>query len=347
MSMRTPLRLEKEMITTVKNVKGWTACSLNLLFSLACTGSIVYFGYFSPLREEWFVLLGLVTSFAAVLHQTVLLIKQKTFTRLKGIHAFFVLMYCVALVLCIVIPLLLNRNGYKVIVSLDTCFPLFIAYAVNTLPLITLLISLLYRDRQMVQNYLHPYTEIMDGFAKSSGSIQMTQISSNLKQVVVDGGKGSSSTLSVTDEADKENVISVADKANGSSPKPSKVLKTWPKADPFPVRALYSFKPTSASELPFKRGDTVIVLDCRGRWWQAQKDDRIGFIPSNYVSVLQKARVVSTFTASEDDQVSIKQDEVVEVMETYDEKSLIRNVEDKIGAVPTDRIELIKNDDQI
>lgn len=177
----------------------------------------------------------------------------------------------------------------------------------------------------------------------------MTNIPSSniLKQVVIDDGKlAKESVDSVAidmsgQQESHDSDLPASHKADGSSPKPSKVLKTWPKADPFPVHALYSFKPTSTSELPFKKGDTITVLDCRGRWWQAQKEDRVGFIPSNYVTVLLKARVTSTFAAAEDDQISVKKGEIIEVMEKYDEKCLVRNVEDKIGAVPTSKLEFI------
>ena len=197
------------------------------------------------------------------------------------------------------------------------------------------LISIIKSNDQLVQLFFHPYTEIIDGFAKSSGSIQMTKIptssNSSLKQVVIDGNK---SVQSIN--------ISATDTATAKSTKLPKILKMWPKAESFPVRALYSFKSTVTSELPFKKGDSITVLDCRGRWWQAQKDDRIGFIPSNYVSVNQKASVISSYTSTDEEEVSVTKDQIVEVMEIHEEKCLVRNVEGKIGSVPTNRLELLE-----
>ena len=251
-------------------------------------------------------------------------------------HKILILVNILSFALCITLPTLVTGEYAALSTNAEmknAAFYLFICYAVNFVPLYFIALAVLYSNSQKIQNWLHPFTEIIDGFVKSSGSIQMTNIpsSNNLKEVIVDDGKRMEEEEEISEkQGSHDSDLPSSHKADGSSPKPSKVLKTWPKADPFPVHALYSFKPTSTSELPFKTGDTITVLDCRGRWWQAQKDDRIGFIPSNYVTVLLKARVLSTFAAVEDDQVSVKKDEIIEVMERYDEKCLVRNVEDKI-----------------
>lgn len=307
------------MITTVKNTRGYTIFISNLLLSLLCTGIITYLGYSTGVRQRWFVQVGFAASFITSVQQIFLLTKRMAFTRVHAVHSVMAAVCMLMMICAVAVPCLFTSQFADLTGEAQvTVRNLFIVYAVNFVPMYVLFLAVFYRNSQNVQNYLHPFTEIIDGFVKSSGSIQM-------KEVVVD--------------AKEKDVVLPAHKADGSSPKPSRVLKTWPKADPFPVRALYSFKPTSVSELPFKKGDTITVLDCRGRWWQAQKEDRIGFIPSNYVAVLQKARVISSFTASEDDQVSVKKDEVIEVMERYDERCLVRNVEDKIGAVPTARLD--------
>lgn len=354
-SLPTVLVFSFLMITTVKNSRGYRISVLNVLISLTCAGFILYYGYikYQDLRSRWFVRLGFATSFSSCLHQILLLVQHRAYTRLHFLHKVLVLLNILSFVVCFVLPTLvtgeyaaLNDDNLK-----SAAFYLFITYAVNLVPLYFLSMAILYSNSQRAQNLLHPFTEIIDGFVKSSGSIQMTSItsSSNLKQVVVVDGDNNTANVSAdsvaidmsSQQESEAAEFPASHKADGSSPKPSKVLKTWPKADPFPVRALYSFKPTSTSELPFKKGDTIIVLDCRGRWWQAQKDDRIGFIPSNYVTVLLKARVTSTFAATVDDQVSVKKDEIIEVMEKYDEKCLVRNVEDKIGAIPTSKLEFI------
>ena len=297
---------------------------------------ILGYGGAKGLQGYWFVLMGLVTSALASIHQSFLLFNRRPYTRLGLAHKILISGYILSMLSCILVPTLFTST-YSSALSPDMkprAFYLFTLYTINSLFIGVFFVSVHHCNSQRVQRYLHPYTEIIDGFIKSSGSIQMTNIpstsnsSSSLKQIIVSGG---------------EETLSPSNKADVSSPRPSKVLKTWPKADPFPVRALYSFKPTSASELPFKKGDTITVLDCRGRWWQAQKEDRIGFVPSNYVTVLLKATVKSNFTAYEDDQVSVKKDQIIEVMERYDERCLVRNVEEKIGAVPTDKLEFLEN----
>lgn len=86
-----------------------------------------------------------------------------------------------------------------------------------------------------------------------------------------------------------------------------------------------------------------MVLDCRGNWWQAKDPStgNIGFIPSNFVQVLQKARVIKRYLATSDDEASIQEGQVVEVMEHHEFLSLVRTVEGRIGSVPTACLELI------
>lgn len=78
----------------------------------------------------------------------------------------------------------------------------------------------------------------------------------------------------------------------------------------FPVRALYSFTPGNRTELGFTKGELLTVVDYHGNWWRAskvpaQEADKdttatpaasfiIGFIPSNYVEVLRKAKVIKS-----------------------------------------------------
>lgn len=121
------------------------------------------------------------------------------------------------------------------------------------------------------------------------------------------------------------------------------IFEDWPDPIPFPVIALYTFNPTSPSELPFKKSQPLIILDCRGNWWHAkdQETGQIGFIPSNFVQVLQKAKVVKQYLAKSDDEASILENQVVEVMEFHEFLSLVRTVEGKIGSVPTGCLELI------
>ncbi len=383
------------MITTVKNIRGYRFSLLNLAVSVACLGWIVYCGFRAEnIKTVWFMTTGLIVSFVSIMQQVLLITKRRAYTRVNPLHIALASVYFLAMAVCIFVPVTVTKE-FSSLSEPDRTYALYLlmGYCLHLAPLLVLLVALYGRDDQLVQSLLHPYTEIIDGFSKSSGSIQMTAIpgsADTLKQVVIGDGNVSAKIVLEEDyengmdvereDTDDENGIDLvrneddkngeevvrdeddenfkdvvrelngsddesdilsSHKADGISPKPSMVLKTWPKADPFPVRALYTFKTESKSELPFRKGDTLTVLDCRGKWWQAQKDDRVGFIPSNYVSVLLKARVTSTFTASEDDQVSITKDQVIEVMERYDEKCLVRTVEGKIGAVRTDRLEFL------
>lgn len=123
------------------------------------------------------------------------------------------------------------------------------------------------------------------------------------------------------------------------------IYEDWPDPIPFPVTTLYNFTPTSESELAFSKAETLMILDCRGNWWQAKNPTTgaVGFIPSNFVQVLQKAKVIKRYLASSEDEASIHEDQTVEVMEHHDFLSLIRTVESKIGSVPTSCLELIND----
>ena len=82
------------------------------------------------------------------------------------------------------------------------------------------------------------------------------------------------------------------------------------KTNPFWVQALYEFDGANRNELSFKRGERLLVTDYRGNWWRARKENVSeaasmleghpdvttnvcsGFIPSNFIQVLRKARVM-------------------------------------------------------
>ncbi|PJF18219.1 Tyrosine-protein kinase, partial [Paramicrosporidium saccamoebae] len=120
------------------------------------------------------------------------------------------------------------------------------------------------------------------------------------------------------------------------------IFEDWPAPVPFPAKALYSYRTASGSELPFSRGDELIILDCRGNWWQARnpKTNMTGFVPSNYIQVAQKAKVCKSFDAKDPDEVPVLEGQLIEVMEVHDLMSLVRTVDGKIGSVPTENIEV-------
>lgn len=58
--------------------------------------------------------------------------------------------------------------------------------------------------------------------------------------------------------------------------------------DTLPLSVLLSIdtaNPDDPNELSFHKGEVLEILDRRGNWWQARKQDQtIGIVPSNYVS---------------------------------------------------------------
>lgn len=120
------------------------------------------------------------------------------------------------------------------------------------------------------------------------------------------------------------------------------IFEDWPAPEPFSALALYSYRTTAESELSFSRGTQLVILDCRGNWWQAldPETQAVGFVPSNYIQVLRKGTVLRSFTASVTDEVDVREREEVEVMEVHELMSLVRNVHGKIGSVPTDHLQI-------
>ena len=225
--------------------------------------------------------------------------------------------YASVVACCLAIPALTVTPATAKFTTLMACF------GIELVPLLTFIVGLHFKDNQKVQHWLHPLQELVDGFPKSSSTLPMKE----LHQVIV--------TTNTTDPAAATTEQTTTNEAI-NNPKPSQVFKTWPKGPPFPVKALYSFKTTAESELAFRRGDQLMVLDCRGRWWHAEKDDaQRGFIPSNYVQVLLKAEVVVEYAGEAEDELAVAVGSVVEVMERYEEKCLIRTGDGKIGAIPT------------
>lgn len=86
--------------------------------------------------------------------------------------------------------------------------------------------------------------------------------------------------------------------------------RTEGRTNPFWVQALYDFAGANRNELSFKKGERLLVTDYRGNWWRARKDNVgeaegvfdnppnasnqicSGFIPSNFIQVLRKAKVM-------------------------------------------------------
>ncbi len=61
-------------------------------------------------------------------------------------------------------------------------------------------------------------------------------------------------------------------------------LSTFPSVDLKRVTALYDYNATDATELSFKAGDSISVLDISGgEWWKGELNGTIGWFPANYV----------------------------------------------------------------
>lgn len=119
------------------------------------------------------------------------------------------------------------------------------------------------------------------------------------------------------------------------------VFQDWPAPQPFTAQAIYNYRAGSSSELSLRKGEQITILDCRGNWWQAKdpQTNTLGFVPSNYVAVLQRLRVRKSHQAQHDDEVDVREGETVECMERHEEGCLIRNVKGNIGSIPTECLE--------
>lgn len=73
-------------------------------------------------------------------------------------------------------------------------------------------------------------------------------------------------------------------------------------ADPIigKAKALYSYQASKPTQLSFKEGDILQVIDDKGSWWKAKKTDgQKGMVPSNYIEMLPKEKS-SRSSSSED-----------------------------------------------
>ena len=51
--------------------------------------------------------------------------------------------------------------------------------------------------------------------------------------------------------------------------------------------ALYRYEATDVDELAFLKGDTILVYDQSGAWWEGECRGRYGRFPRGYVAPLQ------------------------------------------------------------
>ena len=54
---------------------------------------------------------------------------------------------------------------------------------------------------------------------------------------------------------------------------------------------LYDYNRRSLKELTLRKGDTITVRNTTGTWWLGKRGDTKGYIPSNFVKILEKEDV--------------------------------------------------------
>lgn len=74
------------------------------------------------------------------------------------------------------------------------------------------------------------------------------------------------------------------------------------------MQALYDFESTNRNEMSFRKGERLLVADYRGNWWRAARKTTsnanhadmtdYGFIPSNFIQVIRKAKVTPLAAAT-------------------------------------------------
>ncbi|GAA5852461.1 hypothetical protein JCM9279_003455 [Rhodotorula babjevae] len=76
-------------------------------------------------------------------------------------------------------------------------------------------------------------------------------------------------------------------RARSPSPAPSTARPPASSRGPSFVRGLYDFEGESSDELPFRRGDTIRVLEkVSDEWWRGELRGRTGIFPTNYIEEL-------------------------------------------------------------
>ncbi|GAA5912401.1 hypothetical protein JCM8208_005156 [Rhodotorula glutinis] len=81
--------------------------------------------------------------------------------------------------------------------------------------------------------------------------------------------------------------LSSSARARSPSPAPSAARPSASSRGPSFVRGLYDFEGESSDELPFRRGDTIRVLEkVSEEWWRGELRGRTGIFPTNYIEEL-------------------------------------------------------------
>ncbi len=57
-------------------------------------------------------------------------------------------------------------------------------------------------------------------------------------------------------------------------------------SDAVRARAMWDFAAQDASELSFRKGDVINILERNGEWWKGELNGAVGVLPANYVQLM-------------------------------------------------------------
>ncbi|KAF2106638.1 hypothetical protein BDV96DRAFT_590617 [Lophiotrema nucula] len=116
-------------------------------------------------------------------------------------------------------------------------------------------------------------------------------------------------------------------------------------------RAIYDYVPQGDNELALGEGDLLMVLEksTDDDWWKAKKkggdmdeDEPEGLIPNNYVeeaSPMQKAKALYDYTRQTDEELSFKEDALLDVYDMSDPDWTLVGVDGDYGFAPANYID--------
>ena len=116
-------------------------------------------------------------------------------------------------------------------------------------------------------------------------------------------------------------------------------------------RALYDYQPQSSEELEIHDGDLLFVLEKSSDddWWKCKKkaededdDEPEGLVPNNYVEeakVLYQAKALYDYSQQTDEELSVKEEEILQVYDTTDPDWTLAGLRGGYGFVPAIYIE--------
>ncbi|KAK7206041.1 actin cytoskeleton-regulatory complex protein sla1 [Myxozyma melibiosi] len=119
--------------------------------------------------------------------------------------------------------------------------------------------------------------------------------------------------------------------------------------------AIYPYQAQSPQELSLAEGDVLYILDknTEDDWWKAKKrmvgaeeDEPVGLVPNNYVESLPvtgKARAMYDYDRQTDEEVTIKEDEILDVYDTSDPDWVLVGVRDEYGFAPSNYLEFVSD----